>query len=294
MLEATEPLLPWLVVLVVAFVTVASYLMSGRSKPERLVKHEDKAIPKDGKPMTLDVSPRKKASPQKKTRDKSPLPEIDPAMDVWEERRKKGISNSTNNSKETEQTNKPFGSSYYYAHNNSSAKGGYTDGLKIEDYTMNGPRLLSKGGQPVKDANSQANENLATSSMRETTTSAHKKGAHIKTRQITRYLWDDEGDDSGVAVIRIDQLPTTNPTELIDWADANVTEATANIVGDSGLLVSIKTNDSDVQYRLYIKQLYGPATAVKAVTKTKRLLIRIHKKKEKANLKPWPHPQKKA
>ncbi len=63
---------------------------------------------------------------------------------VWDAPR-----NQTSQQKTTHSNDKPFGSSYYYAHNNPNAKGGYKDGLKMEDYTMNGPRLLAKGGTPV-------------------------------------------------------------------------------------------------------------------------------------------------
>ena len=70
-----------------------------------------------------------------------------PINDVWEERRKRGIAHApTVVKQDSQETKKPFGSSYYYAHNSTKNKGGYSDGLKMEDFTMNGPRLLSKGG----------------------------------------------------------------------------------------------------------------------------------------------------
>ena len=70
--------------------------------------------------------------------------------DVWGERRKRGITASSSGGKQSAQ-DRPFESSYYYAHNNPNAKGGYKDGLRMEDYTMNGPRLLSRGGVPVSE-----------------------------------------------------------------------------------------------------------------------------------------------
>jgi len=54
--------------------------------------------------------------------------------------------------KKKEFFDRPFGSSYYYAHNNLKATGGYKDGLRTEDYVMNQPRLLSKNGVMISDA----------------------------------------------------------------------------------------------------------------------------------------------
>jgi hypothetical protein len=220
-------------------------------------------------------------------------PSVGPG-DVWEERRRKGIVNSTSTTKQSEH-DKPFGSSYYYAHNNPGAKGGYSDGLCIEDYTMNGPRLLSRGGQSVGDRSTISSNKNGSPSMQTQPSDAsnrQKPCSERRTRQITRYLWDDEGDEDGVAVIRVDNLPGPTSATFIDWRDANVTEVTAKLIGGGGLLVSGTDNAEKVEYRLYVKQLYGPAVAVKAVVKAKRLLVRIYKKKDKSNLKAWPHPQK--
>jgi hypothetical protein len=68
---------------------------------------------------------------------------------AWEERRQRGIPAASSHVKQDAAASKPFGSSYYYAHNSTRSKGGYADGLRMEDYTMNGPRLLSRGGKPV-------------------------------------------------------------------------------------------------------------------------------------------------
>jgi hypothetical protein len=79
--------------------------------------------------------------------------------DIWEERRRNGTLSS--NSGKTNPGNKPFGSSYYYAHNNPNATGGYKDGLRMEDFTMNQPRLLSKGGVMASASESNAAETRA-------------------------------------------------------------------------------------------------------------------------------------
>jgi hypothetical protein len=145
---------------------------------------------------------------------------------------------------------KPFGSSYYYAHNNPNAKGGYKDGLKMEDYVMNGPRLLSVNGVSVvhkntdrlhnsvenpKDDNNHTildhdsvhnNDSVNSyhtstknkndqSSNQDTTqilTSAQAATRHGKNHSIpiSRYLWDDDGNTQGIARIYIDSLPASS------------------------------------------------------------------------------------
>ncbi|CAB9496217.1 p21 protein (Cdc42 Rac)-activated kinase [Seminavis robusta] len=233
-----------------------------------------------------------------------------PANDVWEERRKRGISK--NSSKKNEQADgKPFGSSYYYAHNSSNAKGGYSDGLQMEDFTMNGPRLLAKNGVAVdtlkeEEAEGATEETTITSNGQEDTPppapvslpSTPQNTASFTL--ITKYLWDDPGDASGVATIRIDELPPKDKSTstTISWKDANIVSVDATLQGE-GLLV-VATDDNQHEYRLQIKRLYDNATEVRTVQKAKRLLVKIHKRRGghlnflgKSNLEPWPHPQRK-
>ena len=218
-------------------------------------------------------------------------------VDVWEERRRRGIENASFQKREVDPS-KPFTSSYYYAHNTSDSKGGYADGLRMEDYTMNKPRLLSKGGQPVIEDESKKAEMATEPESSLPTRSKDKKKSTPEriTQLITKYLWDDPGDSSGVACIRIDELPGKLSTESVAWKDVQVPSVDAKIVGDGGLLVVIKT-DTNLDYRLHIKQLYGEVSAVKPVCKPKRLLVKLYKKKgllDRSNLNAWPHPQKKA
>ena len=207
---------------------------------------------------------------------------------------------------------KPFGSKYYYAHNNPNTTGGYKDGLKMEDYTMNGPRLLSRGG-------SKASSDVAVSSsseqqqqqqpvVEEAVTETTKKV--ITTHDpnvmfITKYLWDDPGSSNGIATIRVDTLPEKNSSgkmTAIEWKDVNVGHVTADLMGE-GLLVKVETTGPEPRkYQLKIAKLYGDAAEVKAVIKPKRLMIKIYKKKtailsarggDKSNLDAWPQPFRK-
>jgi hypothetical protein len=212
---------------------------------------------------------------------------------VWEVGQSKMGGDATKTNKS--HNDKPFGSKYYYAHNNPGATGGYKDGLRMEDFRMNGPRLLSKGGQGVEDT--------AATSSEETTVAA---AAAPKTRilaqdpsitNITKYLWDDPGDFNGIATIRIDALPLKKD-KFVDWKDVQVEDITADLPGE-GLLLKIMTTDQG-KYQLKINKLYGDAAAVKTVSKSKRLLVRIYKKKnavlavrDKSNLEAWPQPHRK-
>lgn len=135
--------------------------------------------------------------------------------------------------------------------------------MRAEDYAMNGPRLLSRGGvrvenddvdgggrrengdrDPANDAdNDPAPSSTSTSTSsstcdaveRHTSTSTSKSiGASIP---ITRYLWDDDGGD--VARIHIDVLPSfTSSTDAttMRWEDAGVTadDVEVRLIGGGG------------------------------------------------------------
>ena len=232
---------------------------------------------------------------------------------AWEQRRRRGIAAHSLHEKNDAGNERPFGSSYYYAHNNTRATGGYKDGLTMEDFTMNGPRLLSRGGtiQPVVSDGSRGaardreypedSENV-TARPQQTSSKADTGGekrlpSSKRSIAISRYLWDDPGDaKKGIATIRIEEVPGKRSTDpLIPWKDACIAKVRAQLIGDEGLLVIVETN-TDVDYELRIPMLYGQVAEVEALAKQKRLLLRLKKKTglwNKSNLQAWPHPQKK-
>lgn len=225
---------------------------------------------------------------------------IDATKDVWADRRLKGIAAASSHGAKSEAPDeKPFGSKYYYAHNNSGATGGYSDGLKMEDFTMNGPRLLSRSGTPLQvvqpnSAQEPAAEISALNPPSGDDIKLKPRTPEKRTLLIARYLWDDPGDSSGIANIRIEQLPGVPSTETVSWKDTEVSEASAEITGDGGLLVLVRTT-SAFHYKLHIPRLYGEVTSIKTIIKPqKRLIVRLYKKKGFLNVKAWPHPQKKA
>jgi hypothetical protein len=230
------------------------------------------------------------------------------AADVWEERRRRGIAAASLHEKKDADSKKPFGSSYYYAHNSSKTTGGYKDGLRMEDYTMNGPRLLSRNGESVEDDGENVSmtslcDSPATTSI-EPVTSDCRRGPSEKSRrtlQITRFLWDDPGDATkGIGTIRIDELPSSAKIgEFLPWKEASecIVKTTAILMnGNEGVQVKLETRD-EVDYILRIPKLYGAVAQVEAVPKNKRLLVKLTKKKrllDRSNLKAWPHPHKQA
>jgi hypothetical protein len=187
----------------------------------------------------------------------------------------------------------------------------------MEDFTMNGPRLLSRSSSNTKETSNQQQQSTNESdndqqqqededdeqTSRETgaaSSSTLNKEPSKRVLVISKYLWDDPGSSNGEATIRIDQLPK-NTTEMIPWEefmknDKGVTVSAEVCNNNEGLLVLVKSTTGTIDYRLQINKLYGPISSVKAIMKSKRLLIKLTKQFtlfNKSNLKAWPHPQKK-
>jgi hypothetical protein len=216
-------------------------------------------------------------------------------------------------------TNKPFSSSYYFAHNNPNTTGGYKDGLSMEDYTMNAPRLLSKGGKPVVEETVNPEATTAVTSMpisspvTTNTTEQQQQEQPQPTRRrslpITQYLWDDDGGATGAIII--EQLPgglrsTDKPktwSEIRHYVDVDDIQVT--LYNDNrALQVTIPTNITakssiegiDWDYHLNISPLFATATEVQVISKPKRLRIKITKKptsKIWSSYERWPHAHKK-
>lgn len=231
--------------------------------------------------------------------------------DIWKVGRQQSDSNDASSANKTNSYNeKPFGSKYYYAHNDSNTTGGYKDGLKLEDYRMNSPRLLSRNNIRVDD---EATENLFGNDDKNNKRQVQPvQPPSPNFISITKYLWDDPGDSKGIGTIRIDVLPSPKSTlsassslsimgpngerpsqqqqKYVAVKDINIENVDASLT-ESGrkLLVTITLADGGDPYQLQIKQLYGEASAVKAVIKQKRVLIKIFKTKKKYLAWPQPH-----
>ena len=192
---------------------------------------------------------------------------------------------SSNGAKAAAGSDRPFESSYYFAHNKHSTGGGYKDGLRAEDYVMNGPRLLSKGGVRVEDEKSSSVEDETDNAEDINSASSQSLPEKRQTPKmqastpITRYLWDD--GEGNIAKIHIDTLPVSS-TKTINWEGASVSSVEARLTGDNneGLFIGITYNTSNITKKchLHVAKMYGNAEDVKTMVKKRKLLIKITKK----------------
>jgi hypothetical protein len=161
-----------------------------------------------------------------------------------------------------------YNSTYYYAHNKYKRGGGYSDGLEAEDYTMNGPRLLSKNGISFRETNRNDGGGVEAStrcsgSVRDSAgqnrsctdedgdnipkageSSQVVQKATATTRStvqdtpkvvipITKYLWEDTPT---ISKIRIESLPVTvrgdkgtSEQTTLPWSEANIPRSNIQI-----------------------------------------------------------------
>jgi hypothetical protein len=220
-----------------------------------------------------------------------------PLKNIWEERQKNG-SAALERTQKTDDDGKPFGSSYYYAHNSLRRTGGYKDGLRMEDYQMETPRLLSKGGVDIRDqapGTTTEDSSKPTSKSMEAVISSEKQVVAPPCIPIKKYLWDDPGDHKAIGTIRIDQL-----ADNLSWKEADISDIQIDLKNESSLNVIVTAGEK--VYQLYIQQFYGKVEEVKKVAKRQRLLVRLYKRKkdtvtgetDEKNIKAWPTPYKKA
>ena len=228
-----------------------------------------------------------------------------PLKNVFDTFRQNHSSSSASIGKNHHPDGKPFGSSYYYAHNNPNAKGGYKDGLRMEDYVMNQPRLLSVDGKVV-DSNVETDTNTTISSESITspktttkTQTSNKKSSNPSILKdslpINRYLWDDDNlNNDGIAKVLIETLPTSD-NGTITWEDANISknDVKSKIIQNNdescGLLVQIVSNNDSVtkKYHLLVPKLHGQVNQIKCIVKSKRLILKVYKAKGK-KFQIWP------
>jgi len=156
------------------------------------------------------------------------------------------------------------------------------NGSVVECYvlpSMNGPKLLTKGSS----METSSHESM-------TSAQAATKLGKGNSTPINRYLWDDDGNENGIARIYIDSLPGKGSASSISWAEGNSTknDVMSKLVGvwKNGLIVQIQS--SDTRYHLYVPRMYGEVEDMKIIVKPKKLIVKLIKKKQKENLKAWP------
>ncbi|KAL9180344.1 hypothetical protein ACHAXT_008314 [Thalassiosira profunda] len=196
--------------------------------------------------------------------------------------KQKPIVHGNGSGRKQASADRPFESSYYFAHNQHSTGGGYKDGLRAEDYVMNGPKLLSKGGVRVEDeqkseTGAEADGQTSTEPIDDDAPKERPKRQLTASTPITKYLWDD-GD---VAKIHIDSLPISS-TKTIKWEDASgisKEQAEVRLIGEhsEGLYVAVAHEGK--RYHLHVPKMYGEAESAKCIVKKHKLLVKITKKK---------------
>jgi len=269
------------VIIATVLVIIASALLFF-SKPKQTTSFDDLINSKE----TWTTSANEEAKAELKPEQSEAKSSDDPTKlkNVFDVKQPAPFVNPKGEQKSDEEKPKPFKSSYYYAHNQLKKTGGYSDGLKAEDYQMNGPKLLSK------DVAIERTAEVATSAQAATKLG---KGNSIP---INRYLWDDDGNESGVAKIYIDTLPGKNSSSSTSsWVDVNIskTDVVSKLVGvwNNGLIVQIRRKEQgqeDIRYHLYVPRMHGEVEQVTVVVKAKKLIVKLMKKKNTENLKAWP------
>eukprot|EP00592_Proboscia_alata_P019876 CAMPEP_0194417278 /NCGR_PEP_ID=MMETSP0176-20130528/16334_1 /TAXON_ID=216777 /ORGANISM="Proboscia alata, Strain PI-D3" /LENGTH=364 /DNA_ID=CAMNT_0039223057 /DNA_START=91 /DNA_END=1185 /DNA_ORIENTATION=+ len=277
---------------VVGIITIGSYVYLNNKKSRAI----------DKKLKSNDNKGEKSSTVSKKTSMKP----VEKLKNIFDFNRENGTQTTNTSSKTGKNEERPFESSYYYAHNGLKGGGGYSDGLKTEDYTMNQPRLLSKGKNPPNPTKATTNGTSAAengSKIKKSPSKPVNGSVQLKPKTvsrvptpITKYLFDDSSD---VAKIRIDTLPctksstttTTTTTNELKWEDANIVKSGihAKLINDSKGMILILNASSPPEnekpstcYSLHVPSLYDAAETVSTIWKKNRLIVKVVKRKKGA------------
>ena len=197
--------------------------------------------------------------------------------------RKSSSSSSSSNPRSSrtgsawERSKSKGGNGYYYGH---QATGGYKDGLKQEDFQMNGPRRLDgvqlskdKGGEGSKKEGKRGEMSRPAYNGGDVPMNAAPKYAGIT---IDKYSFEDCG---ALVKLYIRSLPGYE-----NFADGGFKKGDASVYWDDreSLVLLLKRGDGTGEtYSLYIKRLFGVVNDVQVVVKGKYLLVKIVKADDK-------------
>jgi len=171
---------------------------------------------------------------------------------------------------------------YYYAH--QSMTGGYKDGLKTEDYWMNGPRRLDADVDSKTvgaDASSSGAKTRAPIYVDKIQRPAYSGGdvpmgalPAYSGVPITQYSFEDSG---AMVKVYVRSLPGHE-----NFSDAGFEKGDASVYWDDReSLVLLLKKERGETYSLYIKRLFGLVNDVQVIVKKKYLLVKITKADEK-------------
>mmetsp|Transcript_7783 Transcript_7783/g.16901 ORF Transcript_7783/g.16901 Transcript_7783/m.16901 type:complete len:311 (-) Transcript_7783:53-985(-) len=184
----------------------------------------------------------------------------------------------------TNSSSKPFESSYYYAHNSIRKTGGYTDGIKTEDYVMNGPRLLSSTVEGMKTPDTGGNElNTIPVVVAESCNKVERSEldllrAELRGTALNKYLIDESKDKDLIATVYISDIPGYD-----SWENSDIKKSG---ISTNFCLTSTKTSCVTIQmhnakgenFYLLMKKVNGVVRDIKVIVKKKRLVVKLMKR----------------
>lgn len=171
-------------------------------------------------------------------------------------------------------------STYYYAHNQHTSGGGYADGLKAEDFVMNGPRLLSKNGVPVAPSARQESKEKEDPASSEQPPQPARSTPTMTSQDITKFLWDDERD---VSKVYIQMIPTPARGDTVPWSDAKVSADNVSVKmvgGGQGFDLRIRMPEESHCCHLKVVKLYATIKEVDFICKRNKLILKLTKAKQ--------------
>jgi len=177
---------------------------------------------------------------------------------------------------------KPFESSYYYAHNSSKKTGGYSDGLKAEDYVMNGPRLLSKLGEDAAPPDNNGGPSGRNPIPSDASLSLEPSQivllrSKLRGTALSKYLIDESKDKDVVATLYISDIPGYDSLQTYGVSKSGI----STDFWSTGKRTSCATiqmhNDNGEEFHLVIKKVNGLVKDVKLILKKNRLIVKLMK-----------------
>ena len=161
---------------------------------------------------------------------------------------------------------------YYYAHQGTT--GGYADGLKQEDFAMNGPRRLdTKQSESEKTKTSNMPVTVPRGSIERQSfgqTVPMNSLPQYSGKTITSFQFEDAGD---LVKIYIRSLPGWD-----SFQDANIQKSHVSSYWDDreSLVLLVKKSEEET-YNLHVKRLFGLVNDVQILVKKKYLLVKLVK-----------------
>ncbi|GMH57044.1 hypothetical protein TL16_g04287 [Triparma laevis f. inornata] len=175
---------------------------------------------------------------------------------------------------------------YYVAHQNQT--GGYKDGLKGDDYAMNGPKKIDdERAKKIVDNLKGKSKGELEDRPENVRARAEKPPVHSTTlpedpgTKILKYSWED-GEDN--VKMYLDVLPGYD-----SWLESGVQKEGISTYWDDRQSLLVLVMKGEEKWYLHIPLLFADIIDCKTIWKKKRLLIKLFKRKNEV----WPTLDKK-